>query len=381
MNKEAPNDQTNHGDLPMCNRTKTFGAFRFFILIFALIGTLTMPNTSLAQAQQWRAHDLTRPRPAIVTPGQDATSTPPSDAIVLFDGKDLSQWSNMKGEPSTWKVENGYMEVTKGGGEIRTKQGFGDVQLHLEWASPASAEGKGQDRGNSGVFLMGKYEVQVLDSYQNETYADGQAAAIYGQAPPLVNASRGPGEWQSYDVIFRRPRFAADGKMLQPARLTVLHNGVLVQDNFTLWGPTNWMEYDQYARHEDKLPLSLQDHGSPVRYRNIWLRELPDPVDWQPAARKPANAITLAPNVLARYAGKYEVNPNWQFTLSLEGDRIFANFSGGRKLEIVPLSERKFTMLKTAGDLEFELDANGVPKGFVFRMGGSEFVTKRVEAK
>ncbi len=346
-----------------------------------IMSTMTMTSMSFAQATQWRAHDLTRPKPAVVTPGQAAMITPPSDAIVLFNGKDLSQWSDMKGEPSKWKVENGYMEISKGAGDIRTKQGFGDVQLHIEWASPASAEGKGQDRGNSGVFFMGQYEVQVLDSHQNETYADGQAASIYGQYPPLVNASRGPDEWQSYDIIFRRPRFAAEGKLLQPARLTVLHNGVLVQDHAMLWGPTNWMEYDQYAAHEDKLPISLQDHGSPVRYRNIWLRELPDPVDLRPVTGKPANAIMLAPNVLARYAGKYEVSPNRQFTLSVEGDRIFANFSGARKLEIVPLSERKFTMLKTAGDLEFELDAQGVPTGFTFRMGGGEFVTKRVAAK
>jgi hypothetical protein len=342
---------------------------------------LIMTDSGLAQTAQWRAHDTNRPKPVVVTPGTPEMNSPPSDAVILFDGKDLSQWTDAEGKPSKWKVENGYMEVSKGGGEIRTKQGFGDVQLHIEWASPASAEGKGQDRGNSGVFLMNKYEVQVLDSYQNETYADGQAASLYGQYPPLVNASRAPGEWQSYDIIFRRPRFARDGKLLQPARITVLHNGVLVQDHVELWGPTNWMEYDAYTAHEDKLPMALQDHGHPVRYRNIWLRELPDPVDLRPVTSKPENAITLAPEVLARYAGKYEVNPNWHFNLSVEGERLFAIFSGARKLEIVPLSERKFTMIKTAGDLEFELDAKGMPKGFVFRMGGGEYKTKRVAAK
>ncbi|MEK7728200.1 MAG: family 16 glycoside hydrolase [candidate division KSB1 bacterium] len=346
-----------------------------------MVSAMTMTSTSFAQTPQWRAHDLTRPKPAVITPGQSAMTTPPSDAVVLFEGKDLSQWSDANGQPTKWKVENGYMEAVKGSGNIRTKQGFGDAQLHIEWASPASAEGKGQDRGNSGVYFMGKYEVQVLDSYQNETYADGQAASIYGQYPPLVNASRGPGEWQSYDILFRRPRFASDGKLLQPARMTVLHNGVLVQDNVELWGPSEWMEYLQYAAHEDKLPIKLQDHGHPVRYRNIWLRELPDPVDYRPMMGKPANAITLAPNVLARYAGTYEIAPNRQYTLALEGDRLFANLAGARKFEIVPLSERKFTMLRTAGDLEFELDDKGIPKGFVFRMGGGEFVTKRVAAK
>lgn len=365
----------------MCKRTQTLQASRLFISTFALIGTLTMTNTNFAQAQQWRAHDLTRPKPAIVTPGQAAMPTPPSDAVILFDGKDLSQWSNMKGEPSTWKVENGYMETSKGGGDIRTKQGFGDVQLHIEWASPASFEGKGQDQGNSGVYLMSMYEVQVLNSHQNETYADGQAASIYGQYPPLVNASRAPGEWQSYDVVFRRPRFASDGKLAKPARLTVLHNGVLVQDNVALWGPTEWMEFLPYAAHEDKLPIKLQDHGSPVRYRNIWLRELPEAIDWRPVMGKPANAITLAPDVLARYAGTYELAPNRQYTLAIEGGRLFANLAGARKFEIVPLSERKFTMLRTAGDLEFELDDKGMPQGFVFRMGGGEFVAKRVAAK
>ncbi len=343
-----------------------------------IVSAMTMTNASFAQ---WRAHDLTRPKPAVVTPGQSAMTTPPSDAVVLFDGKDLSQWSDMKGEPSKWKVENGYMEISKGGGDIRTKQGFGDVQLHIEWAAPVSNAGKGQDYGNSGVYLMNKYEVQVLDSYQNETYADGQAAAIYGQAPPLVNASRKQGEWQSYDIVFRRPRFATDGKLLQPARITVLHNGVLVHDNVTLWGPTNWMEYDPYAAHEDKLPISLQDHGHPVRYRNIWLRELPDRVEWQPAMGKPANAMTLAPEVLARYAGTYAVNANQRYTFEIVEGKLIANLAGARKFEIVPLSERKFTMLKTAGDLDFELDAKGMPTGFTFRMGGGEWTAKRVASK
>jgi len=199
----------------------------------------------------------------------------PSDAVILFDGKDLSGWTDTKGSPARWKVENGCMEVAAGTGSIRTKSGFGDCQLHIEWASPAAVRGDGQDRGNSGVYLMDTYEVQVLDSFNNKTYADGSAAAIYGQYPPLVNACRKPGEWQTYDIIFHEPRFDKDKKLVTPARMTVLHNGILVHDNAVVWGPTV-QDKPQYAYHPDKMPLSLQDHGHPVRYRNIWIRDLKD---------------------------------------------------------------------------------------------------------
>jgi Domain of Unknown Function (DUF1080) len=166
------------------------------------------------------------------------------------------------------------MEVVAGTGAIATARGFGDVQLHVEWMAPKPAVGEGQDRGNSGVFLMGRYEVQVLDSYHNTTYPDGQAAAIYGQYPPLVNASRPPGEWQTYDIVFVRPRFDANGKLVSPARITVFHNGLIVQNDVTLTGPTAHQQRPPYATHADALPISLQDHGHPVRYRNIWVRPL-----------------------------------------------------------------------------------------------------------
>jgi hypothetical protein len=194
---------------------------------------------------------------------------------VLFDGRDLSRWRGEGGAPARWKVENGYVEVVRGAGTIATADAFGDVQLHLEWAAPAPARGEGQERGNSGVFLMGQYEAQVLDSYRNDTYADGQAAALYGQHPPLANASRPPGEWQSYDIVFHAPRFDAQGTLLRPARMTVFHNGVLVQDDAVLTGPTAHRAQPPYKAHPDRLPLSLQDHGDPVRFRNIWLRPLP----------------------------------------------------------------------------------------------------------
>jgi hypothetical protein len=204
---------------------------------------------------------------------------PPADAIVLFDGKTMSGWEADSGRAAKWLVRPGYVEVAPGTGAIHTTRGFGDVQLHVEWASPVPAKGEGQDRGNSGVFLMGMYEVQVLDSYKSDTYADGQAAAVYGQFPPLVNASRPPGAWQSYDIIFRRPRFTRNGTVQRPATMTVLHNGVLVQDHVTLVGPTANKARPPYTAHADQLPISLQDHGHRVRYRNIWLRELPDDME------------------------------------------------------------------------------------------------------
>jgi len=232
-------------------------------------------NPRLEEMKKWPVHDLTRPLPAIVDPGQAGPPVPPpSDAVVLFDGSGLESWSNAKGGPAGWKVENGYMEAVKGSGSVRTKAAFDDCQLHVEWAAPAAVSGSSQGRGNSGVFLMDTYEVQVLDSYDNNTYADGSAASIYGQYPPLVNACRRPGEWQTYDIIFHAPRFDAEGKLLRPARMTVLHNNVLVQDNEELTGPTANKARPPYKAHAPKLPLSLQDHTNPVRFRNIWIREL-----------------------------------------------------------------------------------------------------------
>jgi hypothetical protein len=232
---------------------------------------------ALAQSgpkKDWPVHSLDRPLPAVVDPGPPGPPAPvPSDAIVLFDGTGLSGWTGEKGGPARWRMENGYMEVAAGTGSIKTVQGFGDCQLHVEWASPAEVTGEGQDRGNSGVYLMDTYEVQVLDCYNNTTYADGTAAAIYGQYPPLVNACRKPGEWQTYDIIFHAPRFGADKKLVAPARITVLHNGVLVQDNVTILGPTT-QDKPEYAWHPDRMPIQLQDHNHPVRYRNIWLREI-----------------------------------------------------------------------------------------------------------
>lgn len=250
--------------------------------LLAALGSLLLPRmvieTAAQTVERWPIHSLERPRPPVVDPGPARPPTPPpSDAIVLFDGRDLSRWRNAQGGPAGWRVQDGYVEVVRGTGSIVTAQGFGDVQLHLEWASPAAPAGEGQGRGNSGVFLMDRYEIQVLDSYRNDTYPDGQAGAVYGQHPPLVNASRPPGEWQSYDIIFRGPRFDPQGRLLRPARVTVLHNGVLVQDDVVLSGPTANQQRPPYQAHPERLPLSLQDHGDPVRFRNIWIRELQEP--------------------------------------------------------------------------------------------------------
>ena len=215
--------------------------------------------------------EVWKPTPAAVDPGRPGHA--PADAIVLFDGTDLSEWRGRDGEPG-WKVADGAMTVVPGTGNLTTKRGFGDVQLHIEWRTPAEIVGESQGRGNSGVFLMGLYEVQVLDSWQNPTYVNGQAASVYKQHIPLVNASRGPGEWQTYDIIFTAPRFTPDGDLESPATVTVLHNGVLVQNHVTLEGPTVFRGEPRYEAHADRLPLMLQDHRNDVSYRNIWVREL-----------------------------------------------------------------------------------------------------------
>ncbi len=233
---------------------------------------------------KWMVHDMNRPAAPVVTPGEascyDKVGTAPSDAIVLFDGGDLSKWESVKNpaQPMPWKLDKGYFETVKNAGYIRSKQKFGSCQLHIEFATPEKVMGSSQGRGNSGVFLMEMYEIQVLDSYNNRTYADGQCGAIYGRNAPLANACRKPGEWQSYDVVFHRPTFK-DGKVDRKARFTIFQNGVLIQDNVELQGGTGWIgpyAVTGYVPHGDKGALSLQDHGNPVKFRNIWVRELKD---------------------------------------------------------------------------------------------------------
>lgn len=234
-------------------------------------------DTPQIPGQPWKVHDAARPRPPKVTPGMPLLNeAPPSDAIALFSGKDLSHWVSVrqgKTEEPKWKVENGYVQIVPHTGRLVTKEKFGDCQLHVEWMVPKEATGAGQSRGNSGIELMGRYEIQVLESYQNVTYADGQAAAIYGQWPPLVNASRPQGEWNVYDIYFEAPSFDGN-KLVKPAYVTVVHNGILVQHRKEIIGRAIHRQVATYTPHAPEEPLSLQDHDQPVRYRNIWIRRL-----------------------------------------------------------------------------------------------------------
>jgi len=283
-----------------------FAGFLFLPRNF-LLAALICSSASGLRAEpdpNWLDHDRTRPLPPVVTPAtastQEQPGQPPSDATILFDGKDLSQWVAMDGSPTKWVVKESAMECVPGSGYVRTLRCFGDCQLHVEWAAPTPPHGSSQGRGNSGVFFgYDRYEIQVLDSYENKTYADGSAASVYGQYPPLVNASRPPGQWQTYDIIWTAPRFEADGKLRSKARVTVFHNGVLVQHNVELTGPTSWLERAPYQVHPEKMPIAFQDHGNPVRFRNVWVRELGN-------SRK---EFMLANSLLDNYCGEYDQGP------------------------------------------------------------------------
>lgn len=239
-------------------------------------------DTPYIPGTPYRVHDIARPQPRVVDPGTastpDAPGRPPADAVILFDGHDLSGWVGREGRPAAWKVEGGVLEVTAKAGDIETREHFGDCQLHVEWATPVAVQGNSQQRGNSGVFLMGRYEIQVLDCYDNPTYADGTAGAVYGQYPPLVNATRRPGEWQVYDIIWTAPRFdpgsPGGAGLMAPATVTILLNGVVVQAHRELIGGTTHRKLAPYAPHPPTGPLRLQDHGNPVRFRNIWYRPI-----------------------------------------------------------------------------------------------------------
>jgi len=231
-------------------------------------------DTPQLPGQQWKVHDSKRPQRPRVEPG-DHPGEAPSDAIMLFDGRDLGAWQTRGGEDAGWVIEDGVATVN-GTGDIQTRDSFGDCQLHIEWATPADPRGSSQGMGNSGVYLMSLYEIQVLDSHDNVSYVDGSAGSIYGQWPPLVNATRASGVWQSYDILWRGPRWDAEGNLSRPAVITVLLNGVAVQVSRELMGPTLHRQLAHYEQHPEKMPLLLQDHGNPVRYRNIWVRPLGD---------------------------------------------------------------------------------------------------------
>ncbi len=244
------------------------------ICAIGMLSICTVPAFAQQTHGDPKKTEVWEPVPAMVAPGKTPTAAP-ADAIVLFDGKNLNQWQAKKGGVAKWKLEtDGAMTVVKGTGDIMTKQGFGSCQLHIEWRTPAKVESEGQGRGNSGIFLMGRYELQILDSYNNRTYSNGQAGSLYKQHIPLVNASKKPGEWQVYDVVFTAPSFFSDGNMATPAKFTVFHNGVLIQNNVELKGNTVYIGQPFYEAHSNKEPIILQDHGNPVSFRNIWIREL-----------------------------------------------------------------------------------------------------------
>lgn len=243
-------------------------------IAFTILIAFGITAISQVNIQDLKPFEPPKKEPVVVTPGAKV-GDPPSDAIILFDGKDLSGWKSQRdGSEAKWKVQDGYMEVVPRTGGIQSKFEFGDCQLHIEWATPSVVKGEGQGRGNSGIFLMGHYEIQVLDSFQNTTYFHGQAGSIYKQHAPLVNASRKPGEWQSYDIIFQSPQFDEQGKVTRYARMTAFHNGVLIQNNSQIYGETWHDKPALYLAHPNKGPLALQDHGDLVRFRNIWVRPL-----------------------------------------------------------------------------------------------------------
>jgi hypothetical protein len=250
---------------------------RVFVVVVATTTLAAVCVVGPALAQRYLS-GIVWPEPAVVAPGE--AGGPPSDAIVLFDGKNFDAWEGAKG----WEPQPTGEFIAKGA--LRTKQGFGDCQLHLEFATPKEVKGKGQGRGNNGIgFMGGRYEIQVLDSYNNKTYPEGQCASVYNQRPPMVNASRKPGEWQTYDILFTAPRFDDSGKLLKPAYATVLHNGVAVQNHTELVGGTYYDKPNTYSKHADKLPLLLMYHGDPVRFRNIWIREIKE-LEGKPGGKK-----------------------------------------------------------------------------------------------
>lgn len=314
------------------------------LLLFVLCGSVAFPQNA-----QWVPNDESRPVPQTITPGSQPGSAP-SDAIILFDGTSLSAWEGRDGGAPKWQVRKDTFEIAPGTGNIHTKQSFGDCQLHVEWMEPAEARGNGQSRGNSGVMLMSRYEVQVLDSWQNPTYADGAVGGIYGQYPPLVIAGRKPGEWQTYDIVFRRPLFDANGQLTRPARITVVQNGVVVQDNTRPTGPTAFHDRPPYVKGPDKLPLTLQEHGSPVQFRNIWIRELPDKEPDLPLTT--IVPVRVDPQDMALYTGHYE-----------ERTKLSINFAVGTNGLTARIQPRPAPAAEAAGVGTSTAPASAMPGG------------------
>jgi len=361
------------------------------LVAFLACGVAYLPS-SVATAEQpsqvprgrWKQHSMVRPKPPVVVAQGIATPQPaPADAVVLFGGNALDQWVTDTGEPVAWTVGDGFFEVKPSAGAILTRESFGDVQLHLEWASPAPASGNGQDRGNSGVFLMGRYEIQILDTFQADTYADGQTGAVYGEAPPLFNASLPPGAWQTFDIVFRGPQFSTDGALLTPAFVTVLHNGVAVQNNERIPGPTSWLNTLSYQPHPREAPIRLQDHGQPVRFRNIWVRRLPTRSEPSAELSRPPRTIAKTPAELAAFAGAFQLGDDATkppVTMTVDGNGLIVRFPDRPvDMPIVPVSETVFEFVNTDATIEFETDASGKPGDATMHIGGSTRSLKRVK--
>ena len=361
---------------------------RSVLIAFLALGACSAPSTPVAPAPAhapappgWRQHDITRPQPPRVEPADQALPTgAPSDAVVLIgaDGTGLGNWETSSGEPAPWRVEDGALEVVPGSGGIQSLESFGDAQVHIEWMPADEPEKMSQDRSNSGLFLVdGRYEIQILDVWNNQTYADGRAGAIYGQFPPLADASRPPTEWQSYDVFFRMPRFSASGELLEEARMTVVHNGVLVQNNEVLPGTTIWLESLPYEPHGPGR-IQLQDHGSPVRFRNLWVRRLPER-QAPSAGYGDLEAAPLTDAEINRLVGIYDREDGGQFVIERLGDGLGMSMpwrSG--VLPLVPLSPTTLQLKNTAGRFEVDLEGERVT-GLTFTMGGGTYRASRAE--
>ena len=317
--------------------SRTFPSFVLSFLAAAHAAAQNSPgytDTPMLPDGKWRVHDATRPHPTVVDPGPAGEPVPaPKDAIVLFDGSNLTEWKGNDGN-AKWTVADGCMTVN-GSGDIRTAREFGDCQLHIEWASPAKVESESQGRGNSGVFFYERYEVQVLDSYENVTYADGQAAALYGQQPPMVNACRKPGEWQTYDLVFRAPKFGPEGGLVSPARVTLFHNGVLVHLDRPMWGATAHRALPSYKAHAAKGPIRLQDHGNPIRFRNIWIRDLD--LTGAPAVPAPSVVATTPKKSMDESIAEFMAKPE-VLDDSITVQHVLISFQGAPRMTNVTRS-------------------------------------------
>jgi Domain of Unknown Function (DUF1080)/Domain of unknown function (DUF3471) len=353
-------------------------------ILCSILLTMIWGITAMAQEENksatphWKIHDMSRPKSPLAHPLEQSLPAPhPDNAIVLFEGSDFSHWTGSDNKDPRWKIENGYMEIVPGTGAIQTKESFGDVFLHVEWASPDDPTRRGQDRGNSGIFFMGQYELQVLDSYQADTYTDGQAGALYGQAPPRFNACKPRGEWNAYDIEFRRPRFATNGKLLSPARITVIHNGILIQDNEEYWGPTSWLKFLPYKAHADKLPFSLQEHNGKVRFRNIWALALPE----LPAPGKSygVKTISLQKESLSKFTGVYNrPNAKAPILVTLKDGKLYGDFYyRPGPLELVPLSGNEFELKETDAQVSFKQNNKGIVTELIFHIGGEDMPAEK----